>query len=43
MDTDAFTRFAIGLAIVGLLILAFALAQGIGEAFGHGIREYLVP
>lgn len=41
MGTQALERFFIGLLVVGLLILAFALAQGIGESVGHGITEVL--
>lgn len=39
MGAQALERFVIGLLIVGLLIVAFALAQGIGESVGHGISE----
>jgi hypothetical protein len=38
----ALERFAIGLAIVGALILVLALVQGLGESVGHGIVERLV-
>ncbi len=37
-----FERFLLGTAIIIALVLAVAAAQGIGEAFGHGIREMLV-
>lgn len=42
MGTQAFERFVIGLLLVVLFVVAVALAQGIGESFGHGIREVLV-
>ncbi len=38
----AIERFALGLLIVVALIGAWALAQGIGETIGHGMREWMV-
>jgi hypothetical protein len=43
MGTTYVTRLVLGFLIVILFILAITLAQGIGESFGHGISEMLVP
>jgi hypothetical protein len=41
MGTTAL-RFGIGLLIVIACVLAFSLAQGIGEQLGGGFHEWLV-
>lgn len=33
----------LGILVVAFLIAAWAMAQGIGEAFGAGVVERLVP
>jgi hypothetical protein len=35
-------NFLIGVAIVAVCVLAWAAMQGLGAAFGHGVREWLV-
>lgn len=35
-------RFAIGCAVVVLLVMAIAIVQGIGQVLGGGMAEYLV-
>lgn len=36
-------RFVVGSLVVAAFVFAVALAQGIGEAFGGGVLERLVP
>lgn len=42
MGSTTFTRFVIGILIVGLLIAAWIVIEGIGQAFGQGIAEWMV-
>lgn len=40
--TATASRLVVGILIVAFLILALAMVQGVGESFGHGLREALV-
>lgn len=40
--STALSRFVVVVAIVGFLILVAMLAQGIGESFGNGLKEWMV-